>query len=644
MKNKRIIRAYDSINPTNSEKERMMKNILAQADLEEDTGMQSRRVRPDVRPTRKTKSFRAGRLLPFAACFAALLLGGFLLSRLGASQENPVVMAPTSENAVHGMTTMDHYAPVLEKYRRAIEEGWTKEQCEIEGISPNMQYVTSTTGYTLLDLDGDRREELIIAQESGPDYDTVWDLYTTLEDGTPIQLWSDEQEFVHCCIYKDNIIGIDRSRDQPGEHEYYILEAGQLVLQDGIEYEDDGIIRRDTNGNTQPISSQEAMEIVFGYKHQKLDLIWLQDDLTDLQDTDSVDPYAPVLEKYKTALTENWSREQCDQNGISRQIMSDTTNRNDLGWCILDMDQNGIDELVISDGSSLFDLYTLQNGLPVQILSGHPDSYTLCADGTIQMHTLFSKGCSWSFYVLSDRGLMLNNILIYRNEYEGTKATERYYFGSDGDNVQPISKDEAGNLIVSNPMKLELTPFMEKYTFDPASDYQTVLERYQLALKEKWDPGKCVEHDISLMVASFTETPDRLCAFYLDLDRDSVQELMITDGMMVFDLYTMKNGQPVHLLTGWERNSYRYCADNVIFNHASNSAYNTCYNYYCVVDGELMLVDSIVFDASKDPDNPWFLSADGETPGEAITEQKAREIMDQYVDMTILGIPILQLP
>lgn len=828
MKNKRIIRAYDSINPTNSDRERMLSNILAQANLEEDTGMQRRRVRPDVRPTRKTKSFRAGRLLPFTACFAALLLGGFLLSRLGASQENPVVVDPTSESAVHGMTAMHHYAPVLEKYRRAMEEGWTKEQCEIEGISlrmhtgadltkagyalldldgdgreeliiaeeslphmdqvwdlyttledgtpiqlwvdecdgnqcnlyvgniigtensgktkgesvyhtlesgqlvererieyeddsiihmdtegnirpisnqefmeisnsyahlklsltwladkpdylrdtdtmerylpilekyrtaltehwtkeqcqiegisPNMQYVTSKTGYALLDMSGDGKEELIIAQEISSEHDIVWDLYTILEDGTPIHLWSDEQDFIHCRIYRNNIICISHEEDQPGEHDFYTLEDGRLVLLESIDYEGDDIIHTDAEGNPKPISSQEAMEIVFGYKHQKLDLIWLQDDLTDLQDADSVDPYAPVLEKYKTALTENWSREQCDQNDISRQIMFDTTNRNDLGWCIMDMDQNGIDELVISDGTSLFDLYTLQNGLPVQILSGYPDSYTLCADGTVQMHTLFSKGCSWSFYVLSDQKLELKDILVYRNEYEGTKATERYYFGSDGDNVQPISKEEAGDLIVSTPMELELTPFMEKHASDPTSDYQNILEQYQTALMEKWDPGKCVEHDISLMVANFTETPDRLCAFYLDLDGDGLQELMITDGMMIFDLYTMKNSQPVHLLTGWERNSYRYCLDNVIFNHASNSAFNSSYRYYRMENGVLVLADAIVFDASKDPDNPWFLSADGETPGEAITEQKAREIMDQYVDMTILGIPILQLP
>ena len=251
MKNNRITRAYDSINPTASDKERMLDHILANARLEERSGTQNRRVRPETRHARKKQQFRSGWILPLTACLALLLLAGFLLSRRNIQPETPSLAKPMYE-----MTAMDHYAPVLDKYRRAMEEGWTQELCELEGISPNMQYVTQKTGYALLDLDSDGREELIIAQEASPDHDIVWDLYTTLEDGTPIQLLSDEGVWFNCGIFQNGVIGIDRSRKQPGEHEYYTIQSGQLVLLDSLFPEGDQMMRMDQDGNKVPVSDQ----------------------------------------------------------------------------------------------------------------------------------------------------------------------------------------------------------------------------------------------------------------------------------------------------------------------------------------------------------------------------------------------------
>jgi hypothetical protein len=120
-------------------------------------------------------------------------------------------------------------------------------------------------------------------------------------------------------------------------------------------------------------------------------------------------------------------------------------------------------------------------------------------------------------------------------------------------------------------------------------------------------------------------------------------ELIITDGMMIYDLYTQKNGTPVKLLTGWERNSYQLCLDNIIYNRGSNGAASSVNNYYQLQDGELVLVESVVFDANKDFDNPWFRSSDGETPEEPLTEAEANAIMDSYPTISFLGIDLLEI-
>lgn len=635
MKNNRMIRAYDSINPTSSDKERMLGNILARAQLEDTPGTQRRKVRPDTRHSRKRSQFRAGWILPVAACLALLLLGGFLLRYRSSQPDHPSLVDPMYE-----MTAKDHYAPVLDKYRRAMEEGWTREQCVLEGISPNMEYVTQKTGYVLLDLDADGREELIIAQEASPDHDIVWDLYTTLEDGTPIQLLSDEGEWFTCGIFQNGVIGIDRSRKQPGEHEYYTLQSGQLVLLDSLFPKGDQMMRMDQDGNKVPVSDQEAMEIVYSYKFRKLDLIWLE----ELRDVAAPDRYQEVLDTYRRAIAESWSRERCQTEGISPRMQSgaDLTH---AGYALLDLDNDGREELIIAEGSThianVWDLYTTQeDGTPVRLFMDACDGNQcyVYAGNFIRIEHSGKNAGETNFYTLESGQLVMRE----RVTYEGDNILHTDTKG----NTHAITNREYMDISNSyQNLELDLTWLAELPDYlrdaDTVERYTIILEQYRTALMEKWDPGMCMDQDISMMVSRYTETPDMLCAFYLDLDEDGTAELMITDGMMIFDLYTIKNGQPVHLLTGWERNSYRFCMENVIYNHASNSAFNSCYNYYRVENGSLVLVESIVFDASIDPENPWFLSADGETPTESITEQKAKEIMDRYPDMSILGMPIL---
>ena len=173
--------------------------------------------------------------------------------------------------------------------------------------------------------------------------------------------------------------------------------------------------------------------------------------------------------------------------------------------------------------------------------------------------------------------------------------------------------------------------------------YAQQIERYYTAISQQWDESDYWEHEMSPLVTHYYDgkSLDNVGFTFMDLDGDGVNELIITDGMMIYDLYTMQNGTPVKLLTGWERNAYRLCQNNVIYNQGSNGAASTVFNYYQLLAGELVLVDSVVFDANKNFDNPWFRSSDGETPEEPLTEDEANAIRDSYPDITMLGIDLL---
>lgn len=129
-----------------------------------------------------------------------------------------------------------------------------------------------------------------------------------------------------------------------------------------------------------------------------------------------------------------------------------------------------------------------------------------------------------------------------------------------------------------------------------------------------------------------------------DIDGNSVDELIFganTDGWdnggwdgIVYDIYTIVNGEVVHVLDGWERNRYYLCENGRIANEASSSAFESSYNYYTYSGTELTLVESVLYNSRQDEEYPWFYSTEDEPDiknAEPISQKKAAEIMNKYV-------------
>lgn len=669
MKNKRIIHAYDSINPSPVDRQRMLESILAEAKLEDATN-KTRRAREPVVYTRKqsAKTNRNNIVGTIAATVALFVVTGFGAAFL-MNRENmdPVYVEPTTE-VITPKTAADHYVPVLEKYRRAIAEGWTKEQCEIEGISPRMQegYDVTKAGYALLDLDGDGREELIIAEGSLPHMDVIWDLYTTLEDGTPVQLWVDEQDGGQCRLYEGNVISISYSNKHELDLTFYCLEAGKLVVRESLQWEDeDTVFYTGTDGSTRQVTSKEGQSICNGYDIQKLNLTWLADLPEYLRVSDAVEQYMPILEKYKTALLEDWSWEQCDAADISRMILFDSTNKNNLGWCLLDLDKNGAEELIISDGETLIDMYcfvpenaqsenmirqetnmdyflSCADGICHVIKSEDSKSYSLYENGIIRLQHVKSDGTGWCFYQVYSQGLKLQNILRYTNLHPSVTVVSGYQFGPDSNNMTSISKEEAGEILFRYPeLELELTPFVEKQfpeVKEPNYYYEPLIETYRQAIRENWNPGQCMENDMSLMVGYYGELYDTMGHNQIDLNGDGNDELIITDGTNIYDLYTVSNGTMIHLASAMERVEYFLTTDGYIYAMGSGSAFVGYYSLYTLGQQELIFHKGYMMDAESNSNNPWFYY-DGVNKGEPCPTSEAAAVMDAIHFAEISFIP-----
>ena len=115
MKNNRIIQAYDSINPSPADKAKMLDAILSEAKLEEKPAHRRQKKEPVVYTGRPTKTTKRSLIGPLAACFAVLILAGFVLGHM-IRQPQDVSMT----NPVETVNTGTHYDAVLNKYKNQV--------------------------------------------------------------------------------------------------------------------------------------------------------------------------------------------------------------------------------------------------------------------------------------------------------------------------------------------------------------------------------------------------------------------------------------------------------------------------------------------------------------------------------------------
>ena len=190
-------------------------------------------------------------------------------------------------------------------------------------------------------------------------------------------------------------------------------------------------------------------------------------------------------------------------------------------------------------------------------------------------------------------------------------------------------KDKADDL--TEPSTTEDVP---TYTEPQQLSYKPLAAKYVKAIAEDWDMERCEEEDISYLVM-FLDRPEDLSCSLVDLDGNGIQEMVVTDGNLIYDLYTCAGGEYVHILTGGERNTFTLTADNMIVNVGSGGASYTIYRIYLYYGTNLIPVELILCDASRDPAAPWFRGIDDPENVLPISEKEARAIIDMYPPVPI---------
>ena len=170
--------------------------------------------------------------------------------------------------------------------------------------------------------------------------------------------------------------------------------------------------------------------------------------------------------------------------------------------------------------------------------------------------------------------------------------------------------------------------------------YGDVLEKYVQAVNEEWDANKLEEEDMSpefFYMGSHTEGGlDNIGFAYRDINVDGIDELLVgdmadTDGKsVIYDVYTMVDRKPVHVVTGTARDRY-YDFDNVFLcNEWSGGAGLSGYDLYALMNNstELVYQYGYKYDSYENEEKPWFVAYDKDKY-ESVSEEEFNENLSQ---------------
>lgn len=202
--------------------------------------------------------------------------------------------------------------------------------------------------------------------------------------------------------------------------------------------------------------------------------------------------------------------------------------------------------------------------------------------------------------------------------------------GTDRDHSLSLPSENETEMTNPSETENDVVEPTQNETDPSISPYETVLDLYARAIAENWDQQKYVDNGINYMV-SYPEVAEQIGYALIDLDNDGREELLISDGDVIYDMYAMTDLAPKQILTGTERNVYQLCELNYIANRGSGSAFNTVYNFYWLQGTELELYEFILFDAYTNENDPWFggFKTTHEN-AQPLTEAQAQAVIDSY--------------
>lgn len=190
----------------------------------------------------------------------------------------------------------------------------------------------------------------------------------------------------------------------------------------------------------------------------------------------------------------------------------------------------------------------------------------------------------------------------------------------------PIAKESsAASTEATTIFPVEATPEETKNSmnYEANSAYTQQIERYYTAICNQWDESAYFDQEMSAMIVYYYEenTLDNIGYAFMDLDGNNIRELIIGAiknaelDPLVFEIWTLKHGEPTMLVQSGSHNRYylQYSEEDSLWSisyEAENGAANHAVYNLQIADGNLEVIQGVVFDAIANENDPWFMTYD----------------------------------
>jgi hypothetical protein len=168
--------------------------------------------------------------------------------------------------------------------------------------------------------------------------------------------------------------------------------------------------------------------------------------------------------------------------------------------------------------------------------------------------------------------------------------------------------------------------------------YTKILTKHKTAITKKWDSAKLENENMSYMYNIVS--PDKIGYTYYDVNADGIEELFIGEIAegdwkgVVYDIYTIVDRKPKHVISGGSRNRYYVCDNTFICNEYSSGANESGVRVYILVENSTELFPQVNFkyDGYENEKNPYFISY-SDKKWENVSKEKfyeRKKVFEQY--------------
>lgn len=170
--------------------------------------------------------------------------------------------------------------------------------------------------------------------------------------------------------------------------------------------------------------------------------------------------------------------------------------------------------------------------------------------------------------------------------------------------------------------------------------YGSVLDRLRAAAEQGWDANRLEQESFSSMYAVMQYR--NIGYIYRDINHDGIDELLIGEIAegdwkgVIYDVFTMENRRPAHVISGWDRSRYFLASDGAsLVNEYSSSAFESGRIIYLLTSNTTLLYPALGFktDSFENEAQPWFFSTDVEhNVWENITEAEWNAELEPFTE------------